>query len=133
MKLRVPESPMQRMALAIGVGVAIMAVGAGIYLAIPNSAPPAKIDGLKITGAAIAYTHSLIARKQPIPNAVSLNELVVHGFLKPTDVAAFQGMDATLSLVSDASNPQYVLMRVRMPDGSDFELLADGTTKQLSR
>lgn len=124
---------MQRMALAVGVGVAIMAVGAVIYLAIPDSAPPPKIDGLKITGAAIAYTRGYIARKQPLPKAVSLNELVAQGFLKPTDVAAFQGMDATLSLVSDASNPQYVLMRVRMPDGSDFELLADGSTKQLSR
>jgi hypothetical protein len=133
MKLRVPESPMQRMALAVGVGVAIMAVGAGIYLAIPASAPPPKIDGLKITGATIAYTRALIAHKQPIPKAVSLNELVVQGFLKPADVAAFQGMEATLSLVSDASNPQYILMRVRMPDGSDFVLLADGTTKQIAR
>ncbi len=133
MKLRVPESPMQRMALAIGVGVAIMAVGAVVYLAIPTSAPPPKVDGLKITGAAIAYTRSLIARKQPIPKTVSLDELVAQGFLKPADVAAFQGMQATLSLVSDASNPQYALMRVQMPDGSDFVLLADGTTKQIAR
>ncbi|HEY3853784.1 MAG TPA: hypothetical protein VGO67_05260 [Verrucomicrobiae bacterium] len=133
MKLRVPESPMQRMALAIGVAVAVMAVGAGIYLAIPSGPPPAKVDGLKITGAAIAYTRSLVARKQPIPKIVALSELVRLGFLKPADVAAFQGMDATLSLVSDASNPQYVLMRVQLPDGSDFELLADGTMRQMGR
>jgi hypothetical protein len=104
-----------------------------IYLVIPTSAPLPKVDGLKITGAAIAYTRSLIAHKQPIPKTVSLNELVVQGFLKPADVAAFQGMQATLSLVSDASNPQYALMRVQMPDGSDFVLLADGTTKQIAR
>jgi hypothetical protein len=133
MKLQVPESPLQRMALAIGAAVAIMVVGGLIYLATPGEAPPAKIDGPKIVAAASAYTRGLIAHKQHIPKTVSLNVLLAGGYLKPADVAPFQGMEATLSLVSDVSNPDYVLMRVHMPDGSDIVLLADGSAKQVPR
>jgi hypothetical protein len=133
MKLSVPESPLQRMALAIGVAVAIMVVGGGIYLLLPTEAPPGNIDGHKIATAAGLYTRDLVLHKQPIPTSVSLNELVTRGYLKPADIAPFQGMETTLSLVSSDSNPHFVLMRVKMPDGSEFELLADGSMKQLAR
>jgi hypothetical protein len=127
MKLQIPESPMQRMAVAIGVAVAIMVIGGIIYLLMPGEVSSAKIDGPKIIAAAGAYTRDLVAHKQPIPRTVSLNELLTRGYLKPGDVAAFQG------LASDTSNPQYVLMRVRMPDGSDVLLLGDGSVQQVAR
>ena len=75
----------------------------------------------------------MIAHRQPIPKTVSLNELLTGGYLKPADVAPFQGLDAVLELTSDASNPQTVLMRVHMPDGSDLVLLGDGTAQQVAR
>jgi hypothetical protein len=75
----------------------------------------------------------LIANRQPIPKTVSLNELLTRGYLKPADIAPFQGLDAALVLTSDLSNPQRVLMRVHMPDGSDLVLLGDGTTQSAAR
>jgi hypothetical protein len=121
------------MSLAIGLGALILVVGGLVYLLIPQSNANAKIDGAKIIAAGGAYTHNLLEHKQPVPRAVSLQELVQHGFLKPDDIAAFQGMDATLALIYDSTNPTFVLMRVHMPDGTDVVLLADGTAQQTAR
>jgi hypothetical protein len=133
MNLRIPDSPLKRMAVAIGAAAAIMVVGGLIYLLIAGETPPAKIDGLRIVAAANAYTRALVAKRQPIPKSVPLNELLKRGYLKPADVAGFQGLDATLVLASDADYPRNVLMRVHMPDGTDFVLLGDGSTQQVAR
>jgi hypothetical protein len=133
MKLRIPDSPVKRMALAIGAAVVIMVTGGIIYLLRADDASSAKIDGLKIVAAANAYTRGLVASKQPIPKTVPLNELLTHGYLKPADVAAFQGLDATLVLASDDTYPRNVLMRVHMPDGTDFVLLGDGSAQEIRR
>ncbi len=133
MNLGIPDSPLKRMAIAVGAAVAIMVAAGFIYLLTAGDTSPAKIDGLKIVAAANAYTRELIRNRQPIPKTVSLNELLVHGFLKPADVAPFQGLDAELVLTSNASDNQTVLMRVHMPDGGDFVLLGDGTTKEVPR
>jgi hypothetical protein len=133
MKLRDPDHPLKRMAIAIGAAAAIMVAAGLIYLLAVGDTPPAKIDGLKFVAAAGAYTRDLIAHKQPIPKSVSLKELVAHGFLKAADVAPFQGLDATLVLVSDSSDPRNVLMRVHMSDGEDFVLLGDGSAHEERR
>ena len=119
--------------MAIGAAVAIMVAAGLIYLLMAGDTSPAKIDGLKIVAAASAYTRELIAHRQPIPKTVSLNELLTRGYLKPADVAPFQGLDAALVLTSDASDPRGVLMRVHMPDGTDLVLLADGSAQQAAR
>jgi hypothetical protein len=121
------------MAWAIGLALAIMVVGGIIYLLLPGNAPNAKINGPKIIAAGRAYTHDLVTHKQPVPRAVSLSELVTHGYLTPADVAAFQGLDATLSLIYNASDPTFVLMRVHMRDGSDVVLLGDGSAHSIQR
>jgi hypothetical protein len=133
MKVRIPDTPLKRMAVAIGAAVAIMVAAGLIYLLAAGDSSPAKIDGLKIVAAGSAYTRGLIANRQPIPKTVSLNELLTRGYLKPADIAPFQGLDAALVLTSDLSNPQRVLMRVHMPDGSDLVLLGDGTTQPAAR
>lgn len=121
------------MAWAIGLGLAIMVVGELLYLLLSGNVSNAKIDGPKIIAAGRAYTHDLMAHKQPIPRSVSLNELVAHGYLQASDIAAFQGLDATLSLIYNASDPAFVLMRVHMPDGSDVVLLGDGSAQSTRR
>jgi hypothetical protein len=121
------------MAWAIGLALAIMVVGGIIYLLLPSNVSNAKIDGPKIIAAGRAYTHDLTTHNQPVPRAVSLNELVAHGYLKASDIAAFQGLDATLSLIYNASDPTFVLMRVHMPDGSDVVLLGDGSAHSIQR
>ncbi|HEX4120264.1 MAG TPA: hypothetical protein VH619_06600 [Verrucomicrobiae bacterium] len=121
------------MAVAIGLAAVLMVVGGLVYLLMPGADSNAKIDGPKIIAAGHAYTRDLLLHKQPIPRTVSLSELVAHGYLQPSDVAAFQGLDATLSLVFNASDPTFVLMRVHMPDGTDVVLLGDGTAQSTRR
>jgi hypothetical protein len=119
------------MSLAIGVGVALLVMAGLVYfLTEPETTAP-KVDGPKIIAAGRAYTRELVSRQLPIPNSVSVSDLVAHGYLKPADVAAFQGLDATLSLISDASRPDFVIMRVRMADDSDLVLLQDGSVREV--
>ena len=120
------------MSLAIGLGVALLVAGGMVYLLTEGEPSPRKVDGPKIIAAGRAYTHEMVSRKLPIPNSVSVNDLVAHGYLKSADVAAFQGLDATLSLTSDASRPDFVIMRVKMLDGSDLVLLQDGSVREVA-
>ena len=53
--------------------------------------------------------------------------------LQPADIAAFAGLDATLALIYNPSDPTFVLMRVHLPDGTDVVLLADGTAQTTRR
>lgn len=131
--MSIPDSPLKRMAVAIGAAVAIMVAVGLLYLLIAEDSAPGKIDGLKIVAAGSAYTRALIASKLPVPKTVSLDELLTRGYLKPADVAPFQGLDATLVLTADASNPQRVLMRVHMQDGTDLVLTGDGALQQPAR
>jgi hypothetical protein len=133
MNVPIPESRFKRMAAAVGAAVVVMVVAGLIYLLMPAETSSVTIDGRKIVAAGTAYTKVLIAHKQPIPKTVSLNGLMTHGYLKPADVAPFQGLDAELVLMTDASNPQSVLMRVHMPDDTDLLLLGDGSTQQVPR
>jgi hypothetical protein len=75
----------------------------------------------------------LQARKQPVPKSVTLEDLVERHFLKPEEIAAFRGMNATVTLTSTKSSPQTVLMRVHLPEGGDVVLLADGSVQQVPR
>jgi hypothetical protein len=131
MTLRDPDSPVRRMTIAIAVAVAIMVMAGLVYLSLASKDTSAKFNGAAIVTAARDYTRDLQARKQPIPQSVTLEELVALHFLQPAQVEAFRGSKATIMLTADASNPQGVLMRVHMPDGSEFVLLNDGTAQQV--
>jgi hypothetical protein len=133
MKLRKPDSSVQRVVIAIGAGAAIMAfVGWAFFLA-GSSAPGEKVNGLRIVAAAQAFTRSLEAAKQPIPQSVKLDDLVERGFLLAEEVAAFRGLDATVLLTSAHPGPQTILMRVHFQDGTDLVLLADGSVQSVAR
>jgi hypothetical protein len=132
-KLSIPESPVKRMAAAIGAVVAIMVAAGFIYLLSSNDVSSEKVNAPRIVAAAHAYTRQLVAAKQPIPGTVSINELLGRGYLKPADVGPFLSLDAVIILTSDASNPRAALMRVRMKDGTDFLLFNDGSTQQITR
>jgi hypothetical protein len=133
--MTLPESdtPVRRIALAVGTGVMIAAViGVVYWLAVLNTRGE-KVNGIRIVAAAQAYSRQLRDARQPIPKSVALQELVTRGLLKPGDIAAFQGLDATLSLTADNPGPQTVLMRIRMPDGTALVLLADGSVQSALR
>jgi hypothetical protein len=127
-----PDSPARRLTIAIVTAVAITALAALVYSLFVSKPPSVKFNGAAIVAAAQSYTRDLQARKQPIPKSVSLDDLVAAHFLRPEEVAAFRGMKATVMLTTEANNPQFVLMRVHFPDGSDIALMGDGSVQQLT-
>jgi len=112
--------------------MAVTVGGAAVVMVVAGSTPE-KVNGLRFVAAARGYTRMLVASKQPIPATVSLNELLARGFLKPADVAPFQGLQTEIILTSDASNPRAALMRVHLSDGTDLVLFNDGSTQQVRR
>lgn len=133
MKLRKADSPVQRALIAIGVGVALIAFVGWFFFLSGASSSAEKVNGLHIVAAAQAYTQALRATKQPIPPSVQLDQLVMRGFLKSEDAAAFHGLDAAVLLVGPDLGPKTVLMRVRFPDGTGLMLLADGSVQETGR
>jgi hypothetical protein len=131
MKTQLLDTPSKRIPIAVAVVTGVILVGAAIYtfLGTPASLP---INGLKIIAAAHAYTRALVQRHAPIPAAVPLQTLIDQGLLEPADVGSFLGMDANIFLTATNNGPA-VLMRVRMTDGTDLVLLADGSAQQTKR
>jgi hypothetical protein len=90
-------------------------------------------DAPKLMTAIHAFSHDLMARAQPLPATVDLRALVSGGYISASDVRAFDGMEVTISLKADEANPQEILMRVRLPDGSLTALMADGSVQGLRK
>ena len=128
-----PDSPVRRMAIAVICAVAFMAVAGLVYVVVGAKDSSGRFNGAALVAAARAYTRDLQARKQPIPKMVTLEDLVALHFLQAGDAEAFRGLKATIMLTSDASGPQGVLMRVRMPDGSEIVLLGNGSVQQVAK
>ena len=80
-----------------------------------------------------AFSHDCTARGKTLPGVVSLRELVSGGYISSADVSAFDGMDVTISLNANESDPQTILMRARLPDGSVTALMSDGSVQSLRR
>jgi hypothetical protein len=93
--------------------------------------PGMGFDGPKLSAAVAAYKHVLEGSGTPVPDTVSLAQLLNRGLLKPEDVRAFAGWQVSISLKADEAAPQAVLMRARRPDGDQLVLLTDGSVQQV--
>jgi len=112
--------------------IALIVIVGGYLLFTPKS-QKGHIDAQKIVTAIHAYNDKLKSQNQPLPETISLQQLIAQGFLKSEDVNAFNGMDVTVSLAIDEANPQQVLMRAKMPDGIQIVALADGSIQQVAK
>jgi hypothetical protein len=90
-------------------------------------------DAPKLTAAVQAYSRDQASRGKPLPSSVSLRELISGGFLATNDVHAFDGMDVTISLTASDAYPQSILIHVRMPDGTQMQVLTDGSVQTLPK
>ena len=88
---------------------------------------PALITGVQ------AYVRDQTKSGQRLPAEIPLSDLVRGGYLTTNDVRAFQGMDVAFSTQADASQPQGILARARMPDGQFICAMADGSIQLFSR
>jgi Flp pilus assembly protein CpaB len=87
----------------------------------------------ELVSAVQSYSRGHISRGQPIPSSVTLRDLVSGGYIPAKDVRSFDGLDVAFYPTVSDSNPQAVLVRVRMADGSQIVALADGSIQQLPR
>ncbi len=115
--------------------ISIIAVGLGAYVAVtawwrpPASAPP--VEAAKLIAAVQAYSRDQQGESKPLPPSLKLRELVVGGYLTAEDVRAFEGTDVTFLLSADPSQPRAVMIRVRLRDGSQMVVLANGNVEHL--
>ena len=115
------------------VSVVLTAVGVCFALVAHwQRSQPVFKDAPKLISAAHAFSRDQVARGNPVPVSVSLRELVSGGYIATNDVRAFDGMEVTISLVNEA-DPQAVLIRVRLPDGTQVVAMADGSVQQLAK
>lgn len=110
----------------------LMLAGGVIYLYLFN-APSGGVDAAKIVTAAWAYSADLRTKGRPVPESVTLEELIQLGFLSEADVSGFAGMQVAVNLHADPNRPKDVLLRARLRDGTELITLADGTVQSTGK
>ena len=122
---------MKRSLAVMAVLTTALVVGSMVYFA-SSTRQPGHVDALKILTAARNYTTSLRVEGLPVPDSVSVQELINRHLLTASDVSGFTGMDVTVNLSADNARPQDVLIRAHLADGQEIVTLADGSVQQLS-
>jgi hypothetical protein len=79
-----------------------------------------------------AYSQNQTNRGLPLPQSVSLDDLVSHGYISSNSVRAFEGMETRVWFGVSETEPQKVLMSARQPDGRVIATLADASVQQFS-
>jgi hypothetical protein len=87
----------------------------------------------KIVLAAQSYSRDKVAHGQPLSASVSLRDLVASRYVSTEDVREFDGMVVTVYPRTNDTDPQAILIRVRMPDGTQIAAMGDGSIQQLPR
>ena len=115
----------------------IIAVGLGAYLALSSwwQPPVAQLpmDASKLLSAVEAFSRDRLNEALPIPDTLTLRELIATGFLATNDAVAFEGMEVTFQMNADLSRPRETAIRVKMRDGTQLVLLANGDVQKLPR
>ena len=121
---------MKKRLLRLSIAGVIVLLSALFLARFVPSRPASSFDAAKFASALRAFARDRPAGGQQPPASVSLEELVVGGYLQAEDVRPFKGLAVTLSFAADASHPQSVLVRVKLADGTEMVGLADGSAQQ---
>jgi hypothetical protein len=99
-----------------------------VFLITQNATTPQAwaAGAAKVLPAARDYAKQLKSEGAPVPNQVSVNQLVAKGLVSKDDVKIFNGMDVSVSTSQDR-RPDEVLIRARQTDGNEVVLLGDGS------
>jgi len=87
----------------------------------------------RLAAAEQRYLRDHVSRGQPEPASVTLRDLVSNGYISTNDVRAFEGMEVIFYPTASNNDPQAILVRVRISDGSQVVMLADGSVQQLEK
>ena len=86
----------------------------------------------KLAVAEQCYVRNHVSQGQPLPAFVTLQDLVSGGYISADDIRSLKGSDITFYPQANGdSEPQAILIRVRMPDGRQIAAFADGSVAQL--
>ena len=122
----------QRLVILIASSIALVAVIAVAVVAYWRGKQPVFEDLPGLISALQAFSQDRTKQGQPLPSTVSLRELVSRGYISSNSVYAFEGMESTIWLTANETEPQKVLMSARLPDGSVSAVLADGSAHHFS-
>jgi hypothetical protein len=111
--------------------VTILAIIVGCLVFVIQKPQKGRLNAEKITAAIQAYAGKVKSENQSLPPTISLQELIVKGFLKNEDVSAFDGWNVTVSLTNSEMYPQAILMSAQSPDGHQIAVLADGSVQSI--
>lgn len=99
----------------------------------PQKAHLEKFEDLPgLLGAMQAFSRDVTNQGRPVPNSVSLGELVSRGYISSNSVRAFEGMETKVWPTANLRNPNCVLMSAEMSDGTVTAALADGSVQSYS-
>lgn len=82
-----------------------------------------------IMAAARAHLGSLKAEGRPVPDSVSVADLIARGHLTPAEAGLFANLEVTLHPTADPTHPGSPLAEVHLPDGQLVVALADGSVQ----
>jgi len=79
------------------------------------------------------YSHDQTWRGRTLPATVTAQDLVEGGYLSGADAHDVADKNITFYPTTDETNPAAILVRVKMPDGSQVVALADGSVQTLAK
>ncbi len=119
--------------LVVVVTAAVLMIAVALHYVSSDSPHPGMGEYSRVVTAAKSYGSGLRAQGLAVPDAVTLEELLKKGLLNPADVKGFDGMQVTVSLKVSETQAQEAIMRVRLPDGSEYTAIGDGSVQQTRR
>lgn len=116
------------------VALAVLAAVAGLTVALlaPAFRDAPAADAVWLMTAIQNHAGELQARGQPVPPAVTLEDLIAAGHLTRADAQAFQGARVIFHTGVTETMPQQVLCEAHLPDGTIHTVLGDGCVQQMS-
>lgn len=109
-----------------------MALGGTCYYAAAIR-PYHSVDVAKLAMAVKTYAGNLRDQHLPVPESVSVKDLINCGLLSKADALGFQDVDVTMNPRADVMRPQDILARARLSDGYEIVALGDGSVQQLRK
>jgi hypothetical protein len=123
---------LSRVTILLGLLLAIAAfVSAALVYHWQHLGPKPK-DFAKLPGAILSYSRDRVSRGQSLPASITLRDLTDGGYISPEYAHKLGGINLTIFPSAGETNPQSILMRARMSDGSEIVALADGSTQVLT-
>ena len=121
----------RRLILIVGLLVAVAALASWLLVSHWEHSDQTFKILPKLAAAEQSYVRDHASRGQPLPASVTLQDLLSGGYVTTDEVRSLAGADVVFYPTVTEATPQAILVRVRMPDGTEMAVLADGSVQSL--